>query len=93
MPGDDVSFATDLPEVPRLRVQDLYGNILDYDAFVSFFVCEESLTAAGMFSERDVQYCFEIVDDRGEGRLDLAAINKLYDDLVSISLPLFVFYS
>ena len=68
-------------------------NTLDYDALVSFFVCEEALVASETFSEGDIRYCFKIVDDRGEDRLDLAAIKTLCDDLVSILLPSPVFYS
>ena len=56
-------------------------------------MCEEALAASETFSEGDIRYCFKIVDDRGEGRLDLAAIKTLYDDLVSILLPSPVFYS
>ena len=56
-------------------------------------MCEEALAASETFSEGDIRYCFKIVDDRGEGRLDLAGIKTLYDDLVSILLPSLVFYS
>ena len=70
-----------------------YANTLDYDALVSFSVCEEALAVSETFSEGDIRYCFKIVDDRGEGRLDLAATKTLYDDLVSILLPPPVFYS
>ncbi|CAN0016116.1 unnamed protein product, partial [Ascophyllum nodosum] len=46
-------------------------------------MCEEALAVSETFSEGDIRYCFNIVDDRGEGsRLDLAAIKRLHDDLV-----------
>ena len=56
-------------------------------------MCEEALAVSEIFSEGDIRYCFKIVDDRGEGRLDLAVVKTLYDDLVSILLPALVFYS
>ena len=57
-------------------------------------MCEEALAVSETFSEVDIRYCFNIVDDRGEGsRLDLAAIKRLHNDLVSILLPPLVFYS
>lgn len=38
--------------------------MLEYDAWVCFYMYEEAMRARE-FTERDIKYCFELVDEAG----------------------------
>ena len=57
---------------------------LGYDAWVGFYLCEESLRA-GEGSERDVKLCFDLADAAGVGRIGVNEVAPFYDDMVSPS--------
>lgn len=57
-------------------------NLLGYDAWVQFFLCEEALRA-GECSERDVRFCFDLADNTGAGRIGVKEATPFHDDMVS----------
>ena len=67
-----------------------YGNELEYGAWVCFFLCEEALRN-GTWSERDVRYCFHLVDETGRGRVGTAEVTRFFEDMVSVVACLLCF--
>lgn len=61
-----------------------YGQQLEYDAWVCFWLCEESLRSSGgaNCSSRDVRYCFRQVDEGGRGQVGLSDIVPFFEDAV-----------
>lgn len=69
-----------------------YGQGLDYDSFVCFYLCEEALRA-GTCSARDVKYCFRVVDEGAQGRLGMAGFDRYLEDAVrAMELGLYIFF-
>lgn len=62
-----------------------HGQAIDFDAFVCFFLCEEALRTETC-SERDIRYCFALVDETGKGRIGTQDIVPFYKDAVSVRL-------
>eukprot|EP00904_Undaria_pinnatifida_P003942 jgi/Undpi1/13549/HiC_scaffold_8.g03208.m1 len=58
-----------------------YGQPLDYEAWVCFFLCEEAVRGARKWSERDVSYCFDLVDQTGGGRIGMADFTQHFQDV------------
>lgn len=59
------------------------GQRLEYDAWVCFWLCEESLRSGGAgCSGRDVRCCFRQVDQAGRGRVGLGEIAPFYEGAV-----------
>ena len=59
-----------------------YGHELEYGSWVCFFLCEEALRLRA-WSERDVRYCFHLVDETGGGRVEMAEVTRFFEDMVS----------
>lgn len=57
---------------------------LDYDSFVCFYLCEEALHT-GNCKERDIRYCFNILDDGCMGRVGMDALDQYMEDTVRIA--------
>lgn len=62
-----------------------YGEHLDYDSFVCFFLCERALTSSTC-TERDIRYCFTVLDERGQGRLDIGDLERFFNDTVRTAI-------
>eukprot|EP00904_Undaria_pinnatifida_P003950 jgi/Undpi1/13556/HiC_scaffold_8.g03215.m1 len=58
-----------------------YGQPLDYEAWVCFFLCEEAVRGARKWSKRDVSYCFDLVDQTGGGRIGMADFTQQFQDV------------
>lgn len=58
-----------------------YGQDLDYDSFVCFYLCEEALRAARC-TERDVKYCFNVMDEGARGKIGMAGFDQYLEDAV-----------
>lgn len=61
-----------------------YGRALDYEAFVSFALCEEALTM-GTFSGPEIRYCFAVMDEMGTGKIGPVEVGHFYEEMVRSS--------
>ena len=64
---------------------------LDYDSFICFYLCEEAVRA-GECKERDVRYCFNLLDDGCMGRVEMDALDQYMEDAVRVGGAALLFF-
>lgn len=62
-----------------------YGQPLDYDAFVCFYLCEKALVK-GTCSSCDIRYCFDLLDEKGQGWVGPSEIAPFHNYTVGIDI-------
>ena len=80
----DIGHWSTTTRKPAERVKssgDECGRALEYEAFVSFFLCEEALRS-GTCSPKDIRYCFSVTDATGEGWIGRAEVTPFLEDMV-----------